>query len=115
MKLKFEGEKELREKLKLQSQAFADHLADALRIREEELTRILGRDFDEKLTEERCKFKAQVGAMVGRLKGMDDAFKGKLYRKTAELCNFYETSNLAQFFLQKILRFTLFMLRLFKN
>lgn len=66
----------MREKLKLQSQAFADHLNDALKVREDELKRMLGRDFDEKLTEERCRFKAQVAAMVGRLKGMDDAFKG---------------------------------------
>lgn len=71
--------------MKLQSQAFADHLADALRIKEEEMNRILGRDFDEKLTEERCNFKAQVAAMVGRLRGMDDAFKGKYFLETRKI------------------------------
>lgn len=75
-----ENDKELRNKLKVQSQAFADHLSDALKVREDELKRMIGRDFDEKLTEERCRFKAQVAAMVGRLKGMDDAFKGILFR-----------------------------------
>lgn len=83
----------MRHKLKVQSQAFTDHLADALKLREEELKRMVGRDFDEKLTEERCRFKAQVAAMVGRLKGMDDAFKGThlfficlIYQNNSSVC-----------------------------
>lgn len=76
LKTMFESEKEIRKQLKMQSQAFQDHLNDAIRVREQEIERRFGRNFDEKLTEERCKFKEQVAAMVGRLRGMDQAIRG---------------------------------------
>lgn len=71
----------------MQSEAFSDHLADALKIRETEMERVLGRDFDEKLTEERCKFKEQVATMVGRLRGMDSALKGNFSFLKIYFCN----------------------------
>lgn len=76
MKLRNESERDLRQQLKLQSEAFQDHLADAVKMRELEIERKFGRSFDEKLMEERCAFKQQVAAMVGRLRGMDQAMKG---------------------------------------
>lgn len=80
-----QSEKDLRKQLRLQSEAFQDHLADAIKMREQEIERRFGRNFDEKLTEERCKFKEQVAAMVGRLRGMDQAMRGLIF--FIYLCN----------------------------
>ncbi|KAL1490933.1 hypothetical protein ABEB36_011602 [Hypothenemus hampei] len=77
LKLRKEAEQELREQLKRQSQAFNDHLAEAIKIREIEIERLLSRKFDELLEEERCRFKIQLAAMVGRLKGLDEGIKAK--------------------------------------
>lgn len=60
----------------MQSQAFADHLNDAIKLKEQEVEVKLTRDFDEKLLEEKCKHKEQLAAMVGRLRGLDQAIKG---------------------------------------
>lgn len=67
----------MREQLKRQSQAFNDHLAEAIKVREIEIERVLSRKFDELLEEERCRFKMQISAMVGRLRGLDEGIKGK--------------------------------------
>ncbi|KAK9736949.1 Mitochondrial inner membrane protein [Popillia japonica] len=75
LKLKEAGEKDLRRQLQLQSQAFADHLNDAIKLKEQEVEVKLTRDFDEKLLEEKCKHKEQLAAMVGRLRGLDQAIK----------------------------------------
>ncbi|XP_022918514.1 MICOS complex subunit Mic60 isoform X1 [Onthophagus taurus] len=77
LKLRKDSEHELRLQLKLQSEAFADHLNDAVKTRELELERKLTRAFDEQLTEERCKFKTQVAGMIGRLRGLDGAIKAR--------------------------------------
>ncbi|CAH2009080.1 unnamed protein product [Acanthoscelides obtectus] len=77
LRMKREHEQELREQLKLQSQTFNDHLADAIRTREMEIERAFSRKFDEMLEEERCRFKLQLAAIVGRLKGLDQAIKEK--------------------------------------
>lgn len=61
----------------MQSEAFTDHLDDAIRTREQEMERLLNRKFDEELQLERTKYKMQVSAMVGRLRGMEEALKGK--------------------------------------
>lgn len=45
-----------------------------------EIERDLLRKFDEKLEAERCKYKMQLAAIMGRLRGLDQAFKGE--RKT---------------------------------
>lgn len=77
MKFRREAELELREQLKRQSQAFSDHLEDAMKTRELEIERAFTRKFDEMLEGEKCKFKMQLAAVVGRLKGLDKAIKGK--------------------------------------
>lgn len=77
LKMRNESEHHLRQRLKTQSEVFNDHLNDALKLREMEVEQIFNRNFDEKITEERCKYKMEVAAMVGRLRGMDQAFKAK--------------------------------------
>lgn len=64
--------------MKRQSQAFADHLEEALLQKEKEIDRNLARMFDEKLEEEKCRFKMQLAAMIGRLRGLDRTMKSKL-------------------------------------
>jgi len=75
--LRMDSERELRRQLKLQSETFSDHLSDALKVREIEMERDFARHLDEKLTEERCRFKMQLSALAGRVKGMDHALKEK--------------------------------------
>lgn len=77
LKLRKEAEAELREQLKRQSQAFNDHLNEAIKIREIEIERLLSRKFDEQLEEERCRFKMQLSAMIGRLHGLDEGIKAR--------------------------------------
>ncbi|XP_066253018.1 MICOS complex subunit Mic60 isoform X2 [Euwallacea similis] len=77
LKLRKEAEQELRMQLKRQSQAFNDHLEEAIKVRESEIERVLSRKFDEHLEEERCRFKKQLSAMVGRLRGLDEAIKAR--------------------------------------
>lgn len=72
-----EHELELRDALKRQSQTFTDHLEDEVKKREEEIQRCLSRKFDEVLENERSKAKVQMAAVVGRLKGIDEALQGK--------------------------------------
>lgn len=76
LKFKRDAELDLREQLKRQSQAFTDHLEDAVKTREMEIERAFTRKFDELLEAERCRFKMQLAAVVGRLKGLDKAIKG---------------------------------------
>ncbi|KAJ8942754.1 hypothetical protein NQ314_009965 [Rhamnusium bicolor] len=78
LKLRKEAETELREQLKRQSQAFHDHLAEAIRIREQEIERTLARKYDELLESERCRFKMQLSTVIGRLRGLDVAVKDKI-------------------------------------
>lgn len=68
----------MRDQLKRQSQAFTDHLEDAVKTREMEIERAYTRKFDEMLEAEKCRFKMQLAAVVGRLKGLDKAIKGIL-------------------------------------
>lgn len=75
--LRAESEKELRRQLKTQSEAFADHLQDALQTKEKELEQNFVRDLNEKVTAEKCKFKLQLSAMAGRVRGMDQVFKAR--------------------------------------
>lgn len=77
LKLRQDSEKELRLQLKSQSQAFSDHLSDAIKAREHEIEKQLLRGYDEKLTKERCKFKEQIAGMIGRLRGLDHAMRSK--------------------------------------
>ncbi|KAB0794847.1 hypothetical protein PPYR_11686 [Photinus pyralis] len=80
--LRAESEKELRHQLKVQSEAFADHLHDALESKENELGRNFARDLDEKVMAEKCKFKLQLSALAGRVRGMDQVFKARMESDT---------------------------------
>ncbi|XP_072378951.1 MICOS complex subunit Mic60 isoform X2 [Diabrotica undecimpunctata] len=77
LKLRKQHELELREQLKRQSQTFTDHLDEAVRRRAEEIERELTKKYDELLEEERCRAKLQLAAIVGRLKGLDEAITEK--------------------------------------
>lgn len=77
LKLKKQHELELREQLKRQSQTFTDHLEEAVKRRAEEIELELTRKYDELLENERCKAKIQLAAVVGRLKGLDQAITEK--------------------------------------
>lgn len=76
MKVRKEAESELREQLKRQSQAFTDHLNEAIDIKASEIERVLTRKYDELLESERCQYKIQLATAVGRLRGLDQAIKG---------------------------------------
>lgn len=77
LNLQVETEARLRQQLKKQAEAHADHLEDAVKEKEKELRRVFGRELNEKLTVEQTAFKLQLATMLGKLKGMDAALKGK--------------------------------------
>ncbi|CAH0556122.1 unnamed protein product [Brassicogethes aeneus] len=77
LKMKKEMECDMREQLKIQSQAFSDHLKEAIEARAAEIERDLSRVFDEKLENEKCRYKYQLATMIGRLRGLDHAIKAK--------------------------------------
>lgn len=63
--------------MKRQSEAHTDHLTDALAQKEVEMKRKFQRELDEKITTEQAAYKLQLAAMLGKLKGMDAALKGR--------------------------------------
>jgi MICOS complex subunit MIC60 len=71
------AERELRQQLKRQTEAHIDHLNDQLSQKETELRRVFDRELDEKLTTEQAGYKVKLATMLGKLKGMDAALKGK--------------------------------------
>jgi hypothetical protein len=73
--VKHEAEAYMRQQLKIQTQAHSDHLADVLAVKEKEMERHFNRILNEKLEEEQAAYKIEIGAMLGRLRGMDDALK----------------------------------------
>lgn len=68
-------EEELRRQLKLQAQINADHMKEAIETKEREMQRVLNRSLGEQLEVESNKYKAQLAAIVGRLRGLDEALK----------------------------------------
>ena len=78
MKIKAEAERSLRDQLKRQVEAHTDHLSDALSQKEAEMKRQFSREMDEKLANERATYNSQLAGMLGKIKGMDSALKGKL-------------------------------------
>lgn len=74
----------MRDQLKRQSQVFADHLEEAVATRAQEIERNLGRRFDEELETLKINYKKQMAAMVGRMKGLDHAFKGRYTKLHSE-------------------------------
>lgn len=77
LRIKVENEAKLRAQLKKQSEAHVDHLEDALNEKEKELRRVFNRELNEKLSVEQAAYKLQLATMLGKLRGMDSAMKGK--------------------------------------
>ncbi|KAK0162778.1 hypothetical protein PV327_006524 [Microctonus hyperodae] len=71
-------EEELRRQLKLQAQINADHMKETIETKEREMQRIFNRSLGEQLEVESNKYKAQLAAIVGRLRGLDEALKLRL-------------------------------------
>lgn len=68
---------EMRRQLKLQSEIHADHLREALSVKEQETQRTLQRALGEQAETESIKHKTQLAAVVGRLRALTAALKGK--------------------------------------
>lgn len=68
---------EMRKQLKLQAQVHADHLREALAAKERETERKVNRALSEQRENESLKNKEQLAAVIGRLRGLDEALKSK--------------------------------------
>ncbi|CAH1397366.1 unnamed protein product [Nezara viridula] len=75
LNIKVDCEKAMRLQLKRQAEAHSDHLSEVVDMKEKDMERKMKRMLDEKLHEERMKFKEEVAAMVARLRGIDDVMK----------------------------------------
>lgn len=70
---------EMRTQLKLQAQIHGDHLRDSLAQKDRETQRLINRTLSEQVEAEANKYKLQLAAVVGRLRGLDTALKGKCH------------------------------------
>ncbi|XP_060524293.1 MICOS complex subunit Mic60-like [Cylas formicarius] len=77
LRLKKQNDEELKIQLQKQSQVFNEQLGDAVRIKELEISRMLSTKFDELLERERCKYKTELAAIAGKLRGLDEAIKAR--------------------------------------
>ncbi|KAJ9580047.1 hypothetical protein L9F63_004284, partial [Diploptera punctata] len=77
LQLRAEGETEVRQQLRRQAQAHSDHIADVLAVKEAEMERELRRVQDEKIAAEKAEYKMQLAAMLGRMRGIDDALRAR--------------------------------------
>lgn len=77
LRIRHEAEKELRHALKKQAEAHIDHVKEALEVKEQEMRRKFQRELEEKLSNENALYKQQLASMIGKIKGMDEALKGK--------------------------------------
>lgn len=71
-----DADKQLRLQLKKQAEAHTDHIKDIVARREVDLTRDFKRELEEKLAAEKASYKLQLAAMLGKLRGMDNALAG---------------------------------------
>ncbi|XP_012172310.2 MICOS complex subunit Mic60 isoform X5 [Bombus terrestris] len=71
-------EDEIRRQLKLQGQVHTDHIQDALAIKEQEADRKLKRALSEQTEKDSLKYKSQLAAIVGRLRGLEAALKARM-------------------------------------
>ena len=63
--------------LKLQAQVHIDHLKEALAAKDREMERKINRAIDEEKEEQSMKNKTQLAAVIGRLRGLDEAIKSE--------------------------------------
>lgn len=80
-RIQSENEAKIRQQLKRQAEAHADHLTDAVTEKEKELRRVFNRELNEKLSVEQASYKLQLATIIGKLKGMDAALKGNCNEK----------------------------------
>ncbi|XP_076241893.1 inner membrane mitochondrial protein mitofilin isoform X4 [Calliopsis andreniformis] len=71
-------EDELRRQLKLQQQVHTDYLQEALSAKEKETQRMVNRALSEQSEAVSLKYKAQLAAIVGRLRGLETALKARM-------------------------------------
>uniref|UniRef100_A0A8D9AW78 MICOS complex subunit MIC60 n=1 Tax=Cacopsylla melanoneura TaxID=428564 RepID=A0A8D9AW78_9HEMI len=94
-------ERDMRTQLKRQAEAHSDHLAEIMKlkqnavdskvVREYEIMKLkqnavdskVVREYETKLFEEKAKYKEQIGAMIGRMKAFEEAFKKRAYSEEA--------------------------------
>lgn len=88
MELQIEAETDVRQQLKIQTQAHSDHLADVLAVKENEMERHFNRILNERLEQEQSAYKIQIAAMLGRLRGMDDALKCNINLRLKQMFRF---------------------------
>ncbi|XP_011262287.2 LOW QUALITY PROTEIN: MICOS complex subunit Mic60 [Camponotus floridanus] len=69
---------EMRRQLKLQSEIHADHLREALSVKEQETQRMLQRAFTEQADADSIKHKTQLAAMTGRLRALTATLKARM-------------------------------------
>ncbi|XP_043790480.1 MICOS complex subunit Mic60 isoform X6 [Apis laboriosa] len=69
---------ELRRQLKLQEQVHADHLQETITLKEEEAERNLQRALNEQSEQDSIKHKEQLAVVIGRLRGVEAAFKTRM-------------------------------------
>lgn len=77
LQIKADADKTLRDHMKKQAEAHADHLSDAILQKEAELKRVFNRELSEKLSTEHAAYKEHLAAMLGKLKGIDAALKAR--------------------------------------
>lgn len=77
LQIKADADKTLRDHMKKQAEAHADHLSDAISQKEAELKRVFNRELSEKLSTEQAAYKEHLAAMLGKLKGIDAALKAR--------------------------------------
>nr|XP_012220441.1 PREDICTED: MICOS complex subunit Mic60 isoform X4 [Linepithema humile] len=69
---------EMRRQLKLQSEIHADHLREALSVKEQETQRTVERALSEQTDADSIKHKTQLAAVVGRLRALTAALKARM-------------------------------------
>uniref|UniRef100_A0A8D8UWY6 MICOS complex subunit MIC60 n=1 Tax=Cacopsylla melanoneura TaxID=428564 RepID=A0A8D8UWY6_9HEMI len=67
----------MRTQLKRQAEAHSDHLAEIMKLKQNAVDSKVVREYETKLFEEKAKYKEQIGAMIGRMKAFEEAFKTK--------------------------------------
>lgn len=77
LSLKMECQKLLRDQLRRQAEVYADHLEEVIQMKNREAERQLKQNANEKIEDMRVNYNRQLAKIIGRMKGLDFALKGK--------------------------------------
>lgn len=77
LSLKMEFQKLLREQLRKQAEVHADHLEEVIQMKNREAERLLKQNVNEKIEDMRVNYNRQLAKIIGRMKGLDFALKGR--------------------------------------